>query len=496
MSKYIASIPLGDIERIQIYVNKSAKTLAEIKVETGADYLINGGLYQGAQAVCHLRADGRTYAKDPYTYWGYAWDTGPDITLRSVPAAERRNYICCVCLLRGGKAETLIYNRDVGGSRPRTAMGIKDGALCLYCTNSGRTPEELQAELLALGWESAVMLDGGGSSQCDLAGKRIVSNRKVHNLILVYKRKRAPSEPGDSDKEDKPMDGITRAIMTNSDCYKAGRTITPKGIMVHSTATPGADAQTIRSAWDRSGAEAAVHYIIDDQRTLQTLPDTCRAWHCGGAANNTHLSFEICEPQECRLIPAEWVALKRGSRGWAVQRLQMELQARGYDPKGVDGSFGPGCDAALRACQKDLGLTADGSCGPATLAKLASRDGSYLAYNPQDTATYFGAVWGRAVALCVQLCKTYGLSQSDILCHSEGYAKGIASNHADVMHWWPYHSKTMDIFRAAVDKALGTQEPDYRAQVQARFGLAEETMDYLEAYRYGADLLQKLAAAN
>lgn len=205
MSKYIASIPLGDIDRVQIYINKSVKTLAEIKAETGADYLINGGLYQGKQAVCHLRADGRTYAKDPYTYWGYAWDTGPDITLRSVPAAERRNYICCVCLLRGGKAETLIYNRDVGGSRPRTAIGLKDGALCLYCTDSGRTPEELQAELLALGWESSVMLDGGGSSQCDLAGKRIVSSRKVHNLILVYKRKRAPSEPDDSDKEDKPM---------------------------------------------------------------------------------------------------------------------------------------------------------------------------------------------------------------------------------------------------------------------------------------------------
>lgn len=35
-----------------------------------------------------------------------------------------------------------------------------------------------------------------------------------------------------------------------------------------------------------------------------------------------------------------------------------------------------------------------------------------------------------------------------------------------------------------------------RQTVQARFGLAEETMDYLEAYKYGADLLQKLAAAN
>ena len=98
-------------------------------------------------------------------------------------------------------------------------MGLKGGALCLYCTDSGRTPEELQAELLALGWESALMLDGGGSSQCDLAGKRIVSSRKVHNLILVYKRKRTNDgadetcpggrgegcEVGEDDKEEKPM---------------------------------------------------------------------------------------------------------------------------------------------------------------------------------------------------------------------------------------------------------------------------------------------------
>lgn len=32
-----------------------------------------------------------------------------------------------------------------------------------------------------------------------------------------------------------------------------------------------------------------------------------------------------------------------------------------------------------------------------------------------------------------------------------------------------------------------------RQTVQARFGLADETMDYLEAYKYGAALLQKLA---
>ena len=32
-----------------------------------------------------------------------------------------------------------------------------------------------------------------------------------------------------------------------------------------------------------------------------------------------------------------------------------------------------------------------------------------------------------------------------------------------------------------------------RKAVQERFGLVDETMDYLEAYKYGADLLKKLA---
>lgn len=491
MSKYIAAIPLSNISKLQIYINSAKKGLSAIKQETGAEYVLNGGMFNPDWTACALlKADGVMQSGAPWRAYGFGWNEPADISLR-LDYEHVSNFISCVCLLRSGKREKLSVSSALDGARQRSAIGRMGDKLVLYCTDGGTTPGALQRELDQLGCTDAVMLDGGGSSQCDFSGKQIKAARIVHNLILVHTQKSGEDDP---QKGNKPMDGITQAIMTNSDCYKAGRTITPKGIMVHSTATPGADAQTIRSAWDRSGVEAAVHYIIDDQHTLQTLPNTCRAWHCGGSANNTHLSFEICEPQECRLIPIEWIALKRGSSGWAVQRLQMELQARGYDPKGVDGSFGPGCDAALRACQKDLGLTVDGSCGPATLAKLASRDGSYLAYRPQDTATYFAAVWGRAVALCAQLCETYGLTADDILCHSEGYAKGIASNHADVMHWWPYHGKTMDMFRDEVQAALGAQEPDYRAQVQARFGLADETMDYLEAYKYGPDLLKKLAA--
>ena len=36
-------------------------------------------------------------------------------------------------------------------------------------------------------------------------------------------------------------------------------------------------------------------------------------------------------------------------------------------------------------------------------------------------------------------------------------------------------------------------EPDYRAILQKRAGLEDKTMDYLAAYKYGTDLLRKLA---
>lgn len=70
-------------------------------------------------------------------------------------------------------------------------------------------------------------------------------------------------------------------------------------------------------------------------------------------------------------------------------------------------------------------------------------------------AEYFGKVYTEAVELCAYLCREYGLSEKNILCHSEGYKKGIASNHGDVLHWFPKFGKSMDSFRADVKAALG-----------------------------------------
>ena len=67
--------------------------------------------------------------------------------------------------------------------------------------------------------------------------------------------------------------------------------------MVHSTACPGVLAEGWFSRWNKSGIEKAVHAFVDDTIVCQHLPWNHRAWHAGASANNTHISFEICEPK-------------------------------------------------------------------------------------------------------------------------------------------------------------------------------------------------------
>lgn len=206
---------------------------------------------------------------------------------------------------------------------------------------------------------------------------------------------------------------LRKQILTNNACFKAGRTITPKGIMVHST---GANNPWLKryvapddgllgknqygNHWNQDkpdGRQVCVHAFIGKLAdgsiaTYQTLPWNHRGWHAGGAANDTHIGFEICED--------------------------------------------------------DL-----------------------------SDATYFRKVFSEAVELCVYLCKLYNLTEKDIICHSEGYKKGIASNHSDVMHWFPHHGESMDTFRAAVKAGLaekpetempaGDDKKYYRVQVGA-----------------------------
>lgn len=186
---------------------------------------------------------------------------------------------------------------------------------------------------------------------------------------------------------------LQKLIFTKNDCYKAGKKITPKGVMVHST---GANNPNLKryvgpddgllgknsnnNHWNQPmDRNVCVHAFIGKLKdgsiaTYQTLPWNHRGWHGGGDSNNTHIGFEICED----------------------------------------------------------GLT---------------------------NATYFNAVYKEAVELTAMLCKEYNLDplkDGVVICHSEGYKRGIASNHGDVMHWFPKHGKNMNTFRADVKAQLAT----------------------------------------
>lgn len=195
------SIPFDNIERIQIYENPKGKALSTIMKETGADYAINGTLYnmKTKKPVCPLRVDGVTKFTGLYKYWGYAWNREypKSFNLQVVPDFNVDNFIACSLILRSGtKMKNMIYNPATGGARGRTAIGIKflngERRLCFYVsadrTGYKRTPENLAILLQKYGWENAIMLDGGGSSQGYFRKeqRQVYSSRRVAHYILVY----------------------------------------------------------------------------------------------------------------------------------------------------------------------------------------------------------------------------------------------------------------------------------------------------------------------
>jgi len=203
---------------------------------------------------------------------------------------------------------------------------------------------------------------------------------------------------------------LLKCILTENDCYKAGRTIRPRGVMVHSTgannpalrryvqpvaSTPGreellAELGTNRNGnhWNRPGLDVCVHGFVGrladgSVAAVQTLPWEHRGWHAGTgtsgkSANNTHISFEMCEDDLT-------------------------------DP------------------------------------------------------VYFRQAYRAAAELTAILCRRYGLdplADGAVICHQDGYRRGIASNHGDVYDWFPRFGLDMNDFRAEVVKIMNGESEE------------------------------------
>ena len=195
-------------------------------------------------------------------------------------------------------------------------------------------------------------------------------------------------------------------ILTENDCYKTGRKITPAGIVVHSTgannpyvkryvqpvaSTPDGDAlkallgsNRYSNHWNQSseamGRQVCVHSFIGKladgtPAIVQTLPWNHRGWHAGGSANNSYIGFEMCED--------------------------------GLDDK-----------------------------------------------------AYLTSVYELAAQLCAWLCATYGIDVKNVIGHYEAHARGIASNHGDPRNWFKPNGLSMDGFRERVQQLLAGAEAE------------------------------------
>ena len=78
MSKLITYIPLSSVERIELRVTNCRKTLSQVKSETGAHYVLNGGMWNPDGSACPLlKVGGVMRSGTPWRTMGYAWDKGP-----------------------------------------------------------------------------------------------------------------------------------------------------------------------------------------------------------------------------------------------------------------------------------------------------------------------------------------------------------------------------------------------------------------------------------
>lgn len=94
---------------------------------------------------------------------------------------------------------------------------------------------------------------------------------------------------------------LIESFIRNNRTFSNPTKITPRGLMLHSVGVPQPNAQVFIRNWNNATASVSVHAFVDGENTVhQTLPWTNRAWHSGGAANNTHIGVEMTEPSTIR----------------------------------------------------------------------------------------------------------------------------------------------------------------------------------------------------
>lgn len=193
------------------------------------------------------------------------------------------------------------------------------------------------------------------------------------------------------------MLNIIKSYAVNNLCYRTGKKMTPKGIVVHST-----------------------------------------------GANNPYLKRYVDAPNEVGInrYGNHWNVAKPGGRSVCVHSFI------GYDKKS---QIRVAQILPLNICCWGVGKGKKGSynSNPAYIQFEICED-------DLSNKTYYRKAFDVAIQYCAELCKVYKIDVSNIVGHCEAYRQGYGSNHSDPEHWMKKHGETMDDFRKAVSAILSS----------------------------------------
>ena len=202
-----------------------------------------------------------------------------------------------------------------------------------------------------------------------------------------------------------------QCMMTQSTCYKGTKKMTVKGILWHST---GANNPTLRRY---------VQPDDNDKNRAELLKKIGKNSY-GNDFNHIYLEAGL----------NAWIGELADETVTTVQTMPWD-----YRPWGC-------------------GSGSKGSCNDGWIQFEICEDGL-------TSKTYFNKVYKEACELTAYLCTLYkldpkgyttlnGVKVPVILCHADSYDLGLGSGHADVMHWFKKHGKTMNDVRNDVAKLM------------------------------------------
>lgn len=202
------------------FVEGNGLTASNVKEKVGCNDILNAafyGTYKDSNGKTylkpsfHLKNEGKVLADPGWKYTGILWDIVTDSTplafhMGAVPDSSADNYISGYILLGPNNTINDPLDKNIPSrltKRGRTLIGMKANGdivihICGDGTSDAKTAAQCRQYMYDLGCTICVMLDGGGSSQCDLtnttkngivtSGQNLVikSTRAVYNYLCIW----------------------------------------------------------------------------------------------------------------------------------------------------------------------------------------------------------------------------------------------------------------------------------------------------------------------